>query len=571
MYNFFHIETAGSGIARQNTTDWFNRFHIKTTNTGLSLCNKVKAIHLLFFFVLAAGCSKDDGGGLPLPPDPVEPEIKYLREASGFPIGVAVQYPLYLNDAAYAAIVNNEFNQVSFEYHMKHGAIVQNDGNLKFTSADALMNALGNKSIHGHTLAWHSNQNATYLKSLTSAPTLGQELLYNPGFELGMAAWSIYNSGNPPGSASLEITQTANEVFAGKNAIKIVNPTAYPGAQWRVQLASRITETLPGKDYMITYYAKVSNAVGSIRLSSQDTTGANAQYQADQPVGTSWTKISWQIKANSSTTRILVDMGQAANTYFIDEFSVKEITGSGTDPEAAKNLVAAMTRFIDGTVNHFKSKVRSWDVVNEPFADNPVAIRNNTNTNTSPADVFVWSHYLGRDWAFTAFKLAEAADPAAELYINEYNLEINNTKLDSVIAFAKELKTKGAKVDGIGTQMHLSWNTPQAGIDRMFQKLAATGLKVKVTELDIRAMANRSEIQPNETILNAQANMAKYILQSYFRNVPSAQRGGITIWGVNDKNSWLYENGKEFPLMWDNNYGKKPFYQGVMEVLKANK
>ena len=52
-------------------------------------------------------------------------------------------------------------------------------------------------------------------------------------------------------------------------------------------------------------------------------------------------------------------------------------------------------------------------------------------------------------------------------------------KLDSLIAYVNELKSKGAQIDGIGTQMHIGLNTSQAGIENMFRKLAATGLKVQ--------------------------------------------------------------------------------------------
>jgi endo-1,4-beta-xylanase len=110
-------------------------------------------------------------------------------------------------------------------------------------------------------------------------------------------------------------------------------------------------------------------------------------------------------------------------------------------------------------------------------------------TNILPAganDWLVWSNYLGRDYALKAFNYAKAADPTALLFINDYNLESRAVKLDSLIAMVTELKGKGAKIDGIGTQMHISRNTSYDGIDQMFKKLAATGLKVHISELDVR-------------------------------------------------------------------------------------
>jgi endo-1,4-beta-xylanase len=51
-------------------------------------------------------------------------------------------------------------------------------------------------------------------------------------------------------------------------------------------------------------------------------------------------------------------------------------------------------------------------------------------------------------------------------------------------------------------------------------------------------------------------------------HIPPAQRGGITVWGVVDKFSWLYNNGAEYPLLYDNNYNKKPAYAAVLQGLK---
>ena len=41
---------------------------------------------------------------------------------------------------------------------------------------------------------------------------------------------------------------------------------------------------------------------------------------------------------------------------------------------------------------------------------------------------------------------------------------------------------KGAKIDGIGSQIHININLWKQGIDNMFRKLAATGLKIKVLD-----------------------------------------------------------------------------------------
>jgi endo-1,4-beta-xylanase len=180
----------------------------------------------------------------------------------------------------------------------------------------------------------------------------------------------------------------------------------------------------------------------------------------------------------------------------------------------------------------------------------------------------VWSHYLGRDFGVKAFNYAKAADPTADLFINDYNLETSSRKLDSLIKYVAEIRGKGAKVDGIGTQMHIDWNTSMVGIENMFKKLGATGLKIRITELDIATLLGGNAKQPTPQLLAYQAQMAQNVVESYLRNIPKLQRAGITIWGLHDSSSWRYRNGAEFALFYDNDFKKKPAYIAILQALK---
>ena len=486
-----------------------------------------------------------------------------LKDAADFPIGTAINYTPFMTEPKFSEVVKRDFDQVVFGYEMKHGAIVQNNGAYNFTNTDAMVAAVGAMDIFGHTLLWHQNQNATYLKSYAGITLpAATELATNPGFESGLSGWSVFNSGNPTGTSTISATSVAGEVRTGTGAMKVVNPVGYPGNQWRVQVSSAAFATTPGKQYIISYWVKAAATGGSIRLS----TGPTAPlYQGDQAIGTTFQQVSWTISPTLASTTFLFDMGQAANTYFIDDVSVKEVLVPPTGPQVALKLDTAMGNWITTMVNKYKFKVKAWDVVNEPFSDNPVALRNNTNTSPTPADVLVWSNYLGRDAALKAFNYARAADPTADLYINDYNLESNNAKLDSLIAFVAELKGRGAKIDGIGTQVHTSTTPNAAGIDNMMKKLAATGLKIRVSEMDVRTSTTGKLVKAVEV---DQPVIYKYVVQSYRKHIPKAQQAGITVWGVNDKNSWLYNNGAEFPLLYDDNYNKKPAYGAFLQGLK---
>jgi endo-1,4-beta-xylanase len=500
-----------------------------------------------------------------------------LKDHAEFPIGMAIEYDRYLNDDTYRQTVTSESKSVTFGNEMKHYAIVTSDGSLNFTRADALYAAAESDGLEvfGHTLGWHSNQNGAYLKTIVGGGTgpTPVNVLANGTFEAGSGStftnWAVYNTNG----ATFTAGSTANEIHGGARSVVITNPTANPGNQWRVQFASDLFPTTIGKVYRVTFWMKAAVAGGSGRLSTQPT----ASYQGDTSIGTDWSLVTWNFTAQDAQTRILFDMGQAANTYYLDDVSV--VDASSANPPAGDELIEAVTNamdeFITGTVTHYKGKVKAWDVVNEAMADGSSGLRTNANTTVAAGatDVFFWSQYLGRDWALKAFQFAEAADPDALLFINDYNLEINNAKLDSLINYVNQLKAKGAKIDGIGTQMHIGINTSYAGIDNAFRKLAATGLKVRISELDVRANPTdkpnfNAAINPNA--LSYQAVMYNYVVKSYLENVPAAQRHGITFWGVSDEDSWIVNvlDKIDVPLLFDVDYNKKPAYGGVLQALK---
>ena len=494
-----------------------------------------------------------------------------LKDAAQFPIGVAINRTLYTGNPTYQAIANRDFNSFTFENEMKHSSIVQDNGTYNYTAADALISATGTTPIYGHVLAWHSQQRGNYLRQFAGITVAAAaELLTNPGFENGLTAWSTFNTGNPAGTSTVTTTNVAGEVRTGAGAMRVVNPIGYPGSQWRVQVSSAAFPTVAGRQYTISYWVRASAAGGSIRLS----TGPSApQYQGDQTIGTAWQQVTWTITASLTSTTFLFDLGQAANTYFIDDVSVKEVIQAPSGAAVAVKVDEALNTYITNMVNRYKSRIKAWDVVNEMFTENG-DIRNEANTpqtlNNGVPDNgwFVWSHYLGRDFGLRAFNYARAADPTADLFINDFNLETNPRKLDSLIKYVTELRARGAKVDGIGTQMHINWNTSYSGIESMFQKLGATGLKIRITELDIATVINSAAQAPTPQLQAYQAQMAKFVVESYLKYVPKAQRAGITIWGVHDNSSWRFRNGTEFPLFYDGNFKKKPAYIAILDALK---
>ncbi|MDB5009299.1 MAG: endo,4-beta-xylanase precursor, partial [Mucilaginibacter sp.] len=118
----------------------------------------------------------------------------------------------------------------------------------------------------------------------------------------------------------------------------------------------------------------------------------------------------------------------------------------------------------------------------------------------------------------------------------------------------------------------MSINTSTSAIDAMFIKLAATGLKVRVSELDVRINPNNTTgFVPTADLLTQQSTMYHYVIRSYKINVPKAQQYGVTIWGVDDPESWIITSQKyvDNPLLYDAAFTKKPAYTGVLNALKG--
>ena len=407
--------------------------------------------------------------------------------------------------------------------------------------------------------------NTLAVVDLDAAPTV-TNLLANGKFNTDTSGWSKQNGANDALSHA-----TGANAYEGNGAMKVVNATSTPADQWRTQIqAAFSTKMTLDKDYTISYMIR-SEAAGSVRCS---TTGTSARYQGDQTTSTTWKLVEWKFKSNGTETGLNFDLGGSAGTYYIDNVSVTEdgagnvgptepITVEKTDAEKTKLIGDAMQDWISKMMIHYKNDVFAWDVVNEPMKEDGT-LRNGTEGETA-TDHFSWAKYLGKDYAVTAFKLARQHGNATDkLFINDYNLESRLDKLDGLINYVAYIETQGGKVDGIGTQMHIGLNTDKEKIVQMFQKLAASGKLIKISELDIRLGTN----SPTVAQQASQAEMYQYVIDMYKKHIPVPQQYGVTIWGVSDNAKeheyWLPD---ESPNLWDANYVRKHAYKGTADGL----
>lgn len=497
-----------------------------------------------------------------------------LKSLASFPIGLVANYPLATTSSKYWATVKREASAITFENELKNSSVLNNDGTYNFTTSDAFYNlaTTAGLQVYGHCLVWHSQQNTTYYSKIVGGGTSSApNLVANGTFEAGpdtngdiFTGWQDLNHSNGSFSAA-----TGSAAYSGNRALQATVTAA--GQSYNMQIITRTPiPVTTGKVYTVSFWIKGSTATTTqFEIRSSD---GSVNYQGGKAVTTGWTQISYAYTATGTTMQVAFDLGATAATYYIDEVSV--IDAAAAAPPTGAALVTAvdnaMKTHIQTVVGHYAGKIKQWDVINEPFTDGGV-LRNNSNT-TAGTGVFVWQNYLGAAYATSAFNYAHAADPTADLFMNEYNLETIPAKLTAFVALATSLKTAGVPITGMGTQMHINIGTPKAGIDNMFKTMAATGLKIRISELDVRA-------NPGDlggfllTPFSAadQAVMYKYVVWSYFQNVPAAQRAGITVWGVDDPHSWivLSQLKVDQPDLFDANFHKKPAYGGFKEGLQG--
>lgn len=291
-----------------------------------------------------------------------------------------------------------------------------------------------------------------------------------------------------------------------------------------------------------------------------------------------------------------------ANTYYFDdiEFGIqKKAEGIPLTPEEKKEVLTnELERWIKGMMEACGGSVTAWDVVNEPISgggddgNGNYALQSATNPddNGVGGQNFYWQDFLGDDYVRIPIKFARkyfaengGNSGDLKLFINDYNLESwwdNNKKVKSLINWIKRWESDGeTKIDGIGTQMHVSYILNEAdqkkqeeSIVNMFELLAASGKLIRITELDMGIVEKafgegiKTELVTFEQY-QKMSDFYKFIIQKYFEIIPVAQQYGITQWAATDSpadSGW--RKGQPIGL-WDLNYNRKHTYAGFADGL----
>ena len=252
----------------------------------------------------------------------------------------------------------------------------------------------------------------------------------------------------------------------------------------------------------------------------------------------------------------LVWHAQTANWFF---------QGTNGQPVTRELAMERLEKHIKTVVGRYKGRIIGWDVVNESIADGGTGEKENLRNSS-------WYRVIGPDVLTLAFKWAHEADPAAQLYYNDYNIDQgagqNRGKHASSMLLLKRLIKDGAPIHGVGIQGHWHLTTNIPDVEKAVANYKSLGLKVSISELDVTATGSNSGAFGNQgggavsaEAFQKQAEVYTKLFDIFNRYSDTISR--VTFWGISDRRSW---RSRQLPLVFDAKLQPKPALQAVIDV-----
>jgi endo-1,4-beta-xylanase len=327
------------------------------------------------------------------------------------------------------------------------------------------------------------------------------------------------------------------------------SPLVPPGPAWN--------DAAPLRDAAAASHKLVGAAVFSSALASEAVYAGAAARHFD------YLSAEWEMKWDPiEKTRGVLDFSGGDAIVRFAEANGMQMKGHAliwhqavptwVEPLSAPELRIAFENHIRAVAAHYRGRVRAWDVVNEAIDDGSFGLRST-----------IFSRGLGADYIAEAFKLARQADPEAELVYNDYSAEGMGGKSDAVYALVKGLKQRGVPIGGVGLQMHISatgFPSP-AEIAANMRRLGALGLKVNISEMDVRISGLPGDVAARE---QRQREVYHDVVAVCVAE-PACE--AMTFWGFTDAHTWVDAAfGPDDPLLFDERYYAKPAFLGVQDA-----
>lgn len=229
---------------------------------------------------------------------------------------------------------------------------------------------------------------------------------------------------------------------------------------------------------------------------------------------------------------------------------VKQVAGN------PRRLDEVMKEHIQAVIRHGGNSYYAWEVVNEPLT-----------TPNAP-----WGEVLGREeYIVKAFRYAREANPDALLALNQAfgQAGVDKAEVDRFFDLVKRVKSAGSNIDIAGIEMHLDAQQLRPSYLEEFQyflKCAReAGVRSEITEMDV--------YQGHDVGPDAMTRQQQIYHDVVSTCLQDSYCVGFYTWGVSDATSWLKSKPRNpssdaKPLLFNDNYQRKPAYYGVLQALK---
>ncbi|MBR3675374.1 MAG: endo-1,4-beta-xylanase [Bacilli bacterium] len=237
-------------------------------------------------------------------------------------------------------------------------------------------------------------------------------------------------------------------------------------------------------------------------------------------------------------------------------FFTTDYTQNG--PKASRELMLErMENYIKTTIETLNERwpglVYAIDVANEAVENGGLRTNNNN-----------WYTTVGDDFVYYAFKYAseikEELEMDVELYYNDfafdYQPNLCRWALENIL---KDAIDEGL-IDGVGLQTHLDSGANMDNIINDAKYVKQKGLKCQLTEIDITTNGT------SQNEYDKQSNAYKTLIKKVLENNASKETdiNAVVLWGITDNLSW---KRNQYPLLFTENYEKKPAYTGFLSAL----
>ena len=516
-----------------------------------------------------------------------------------FKLGAGTTVDAYLQYGLVYKLTNANFTETVAGNAMKMASCVNNNGNMNFTKVTNYVNAATNAglNVYGHTLAWHSQQPKSWLLSL-----MADKPDQTGAQEYTTVASKDFRTDKTVGWTASQDKYGFSIKYSITSGLAVTTTTSY---SWEVQFVPMDNIQLTsGETYKLTMTVKGS---GSGTLNGRLGDWSNNGPSISIPFTTEWKDVEVDVKPVIKNNFILLHIPNYVGTVYIKTIKFEGYKNKmipQTNQEKHDTLVYAMDKWIKGMMTACGGKVKAWDLVNEAISGGGNDGQGNyvlqhsegyqSGTWDVGGDAFYWQDYMGDlEYVRQACRLARKYGPDdVKLFINDYNLEgvwdivtkdgiSASKKLWSLVNWIKKWEADGVtKIDGIGTQMHISFNKKESSqnslknaITGMFKLMAKSGKLVRVSELDMGYNDIDGNSVPTSSMTEEQhkemADFYEWIIQQFLTIVPPEQQWGICQWCTNDNVSQGGWRANTPVGIWDVNSYRKHVYAGFVRGLNG--